>query len=175
MSNLGNALTLVGGPDEAEAYCRQALRLKPDFADAYHNLGISFGTDGAIERALEFNGEALRLNPDHVGTAQLPGDVAAANGRLHGWEEYEWRWKKTKVKPHNFPQPLWDGSSFEGRTILIHTEQGLGDTLQFIRYARLVKRHGGTVILECPTALGPLLAGCAGIDRLIARGAPLTL
>jgi hypothetical protein len=90
-----------------------------------------------------------------------------------GWEEYEWRWKKAKVTPRDFPQPLWDSSALEGRTILIHTEQGLGDTLQFIRYVPLVKQRGGTVIVECPASLGQLLASCAGIDRLIASGAPL--
>ena len=174
LSNLGNALTLTGRPDEGEAYCRQALRLKPDFADAYHNLGITFGARGEIERALVFNAEALRLNPDHVGARNCQAMWRLQMGDFaRGWEEYEWRWKKPKVKPRDFPQPLWDGSPLEGRTILIHTEQGLGDTLQFIRYAPLVKQRGGTVIVECPTALGQLLAGCTGIDRLIARGAPL--
>jgi tetratricopeptide (TPR) repeat protein len=173
LSNLGNALTLVGRPDEGEAYCRQALRLKPDFADAYHNLGITFGARGAIERALEFNAEALRLSPDHVGARNCQAMWRLQMGDFaRGWEDYEWRWKKAKVTPREFTQPLWDGSPLEGRTILIHTEQGLGDTLQFIRYAPLIKRRGGTLIVECPTALGPLLAGCAGIDRLIARGAP---
>jgi tetratricopeptide (TPR) repeat protein len=173
LSNLSNALTLTGRPDEGEAYCRQALRLKPDFADAYHNLGITFGARGEIARALVFNAETLRLNPDHVGARNCQamwwlqmGDFA------RGWEEYEWRWKKAKVPPRDFPQPLWDGSSLEGRTVLIHTEQGLGDTLQFIRYAPMVKQRGGTVIVESPIALGQLLASCTGIDRLIARGAP---
>jgi tetratricopeptide (TPR) repeat protein len=174
LSNLGNALTLIGRPDEGEAYCRQALRLKPDFADAYHNLGITFGARGDIERALVFNAEALRLNPDHIGAHNCQAMWRLQMGDFaRGWEEYEWRWKKAKVTRRDFPQPLWDGSRLEGRTILIHTEQGLGDTFQFIRYAPLVKQHGGTVILECPTALGPLLASCMGIDRLIARGAPL--
>ncbi|HEY7158656.1 MAG TPA: DUF6165 family protein [Gemmataceae bacterium] len=176
LSNLGNALTLAGRPDEAEAACRQALRLKPDFADAYHNLGISLAARGEIEQALAINAQALRLKPDHVGARNCQsmwwlqmGDFA------RGWEEYEWRWKKAKVPPRDFPQPLWDGSPLEGRTLLLHTEQGLGDTLQFIRYAPLVKQRGGTVIVECPTALGQLLARCSGIDRLIARGAPLPI
>jgi hypothetical protein len=150
------------------------LRLKPDFADAYHNLGITFGARGAIERALVFNAEALRLNPDHVGARNCQSLWRLQMGDFaRGWDEYEWRWKKAKVTPRDFPQPFWDGSPLEGRTILIHTEQGLGDTLQFIRYVPLVKQRGGTVIVECPTALGPLLASCAGIDRLIAWGAPL--
>jgi tetratricopeptide (TPR) repeat protein len=174
LSNMGNALTLSGRPHEGEACCRQALRLKPEFADAYHNLGITLGARGDMERALAFNAEALRLNPDHVGAHNCQALWRLQLGDFErGWEEYEWRWKKAKVTPRDFPQPPWDGSPLEGRTILVHTEQGLGDTLQFIRYAPMVKQRGGTVIVECPTALGPLLARCAGIDRLVAWGAPL--
>ena len=73
----------------------------------------------------------------------------------------------------SFSQPLWDGSSLAGRTILLHAEQGLGDTIQFIRYAPLVKRRGGTVILECQPALLRLLQSCAGVDRLLAQGSSL--
>jgi tetratricopeptide (TPR) repeat protein len=174
LSNLGNALTLSGRPDESERCCRQALRLKPDFADAYHNLGIALGAQGEIEQALAANAEALRLNPDHVGARNCQAMWRLQMGDFaRGWEEYEWRWKKPNMLPRNFPQPLWDGSSLEGRTILIHAEQGLGDTIQFIRYAPVAKRRGGTVIVECQPALCQLLAGCSGIDRLIAQGSPL--
>ena len=72
-----------------------------------------------------------------------------------------------------FAQPMWDGSALEGRRILLHAEQGLGDTLQFVRYAPLVRQRGGFVILECQQTLLRLLAGASGIDRLIARGHPL--
>ncbi len=89
-----------------------------------------------------------------------------------GWPEYEWRWQAGCV-PRAFPQPRWDGSPLEGRTILLHAEQGLGDTLQFVRYARLVHERGGTVIVECQPALVRLLASCPGIDRVVARDEPL--
>jgi tetratricopeptide (TPR) repeat protein len=174
LSNLGNALTLTGRPDEAEAYCRQALRLKPDFADAYHNLGIALSTRGEIEQALQANAQALRLNPDHIGARNCQAMWRLQMGDFtRGWEEYEWRWKKANVSPRTFPQPLWDGSPLDGRAILIHAEQGLGDTLQFLRYVPLVKRRGATVLFECQPALRQLLAGCPGIDRLVPRGEPL--
>ncbi|HEY7308161.1 MAG TPA: DUF6165 family protein [Gemmataceae bacterium] len=174
LSNLGNALTLTGRPDEAETYCRQALRLKPDFADAYHNLGIALGARGEIAQALKANAHALRLNPEHIGAHNCQAMWRLQMGDLaRGWEEYEWRWKKPKISSRTFSQPLWDGSPLDGRTILIHAEQGLGDTLQFIRYAALVKRRGATVIVECQPALTQLLAGCPGIDRLVPRGAAL--
>jgi hypothetical protein len=75
--------------------------------------------------------------------------------------------------PCSFPQPLWDGSPLAGRTILLHVEQGLGDTLQFIRYAPLVKALGGTVIFGCPEPLVGLLAGAPGIDSLVLPEDPL--
>ena len=88
---------------------------------------------------------------------------------LRGWTEAEWRWRRHDFPPRPFAQPLWDGSPLARRTILLHAEQGLGDTLQFIRYVPLVKERGGRVIVECQPALLSLLAGCAGIDRLVAR------
>jgi hypothetical protein len=87
-----------------------------------------------------------------------------------GWAEYQWRWKTKQAPQRGFSQPLWDGQPLEGRTILLHAEQGLGDTIQFVRYAALVKRLGGTVVLECPKPLLPLLATFAGIDQLVGQG-----
>lgn len=75
--------------------------------------------------------------------------------------------------PRAFCQPAWDGSPLDGRRILLYAEQGLGDTIQFVRYARPVQERGGVVILECQPALRRLLAGCPGVDRLVPHGAPL--
>ncbi len=90
-----------------------------------------------------------------------------------GWPEYEWRRRLPSIVWRHFDQPLWDGSRLEGRTILLHAEQGLGDTLQFIRYAPLVKERGGTVIVECQPSLVRLLAGTSGVDQLVAQRAPV--
>jgi hypothetical protein len=87
-----------------------------------------------------------------------------------GWAEYQWRWKAEQCQWRDFSQPLWDGRPLEGRTILLHAEQGLGDTIQFVRYAALVKQRGGGVVVECPTPLLSLLASCERIDRLMGRG-----
>src|SRR5205085_2009569 len=67
----------------------------------------------------------------------------------------------------------WDGSPLEGQRILLYAEQGLGDTLQFVRYAPLVKQRGGTVLVECPASLVPLLSSCPGIDRAVAKDSTL--
>ena len=92
-----------------------------------------------------------------------------------GWAEYEWRWKtkEQSFQRRSFSQPLWDGQALAGRTILLHAEQGLGDTIQFVRYVPLVKERGGRVVVECQPPLLPLLADCPGIDEIVAKGNPL--
>jgi ADP-heptose:LPS heptosyltransferase len=91
----------------------------------------------------------------------------------HGWPEYEWRWRRPKSPPRRLPQPRWDGAPLAGKTLLVYMEQGLGDMLQFIRYAPLLKAQGANVLVECPAFLHPLLSRCPGIDRLLAEGSPL--
>jgi hypothetical protein len=88
----------------------------------------------------------------------------------HGWTDFDLRLTQPGIDRHDFVQPLWDGSALKGRTILLYAEQGLGDTLQFIRYAPLVKQGDATVIVECQPNLVPLLRSFAGIDHLLARG-----
>ena len=90
-----------------------------------------------------------------------------------GWAEYEWRFTEDDIPHPSFSQPLWDGSELHGKTILLHAEQGLGDTLQFIRYAALVKQRCGRVVVECQSPIMRLVATVAGIDHLVARGADL--
>ncbi len=175
-NNLGIALQDQGQLAEAVAQYQEALRLKPDYAEAHLNLGNALKDQGQLTEAVAQYQEALRLKPDyaeaHWNRAMawlLAGDFE------RGWPEFQWRWqcKDLISSKRSFSQPLWDGSSLAGRTILLHAEQGLGDTIQFIRYAPLVKRRGGTVVLECQPALLPLLQSCAGVDRLLAQGSSL--
>jgi hypothetical protein len=90
-----------------------------------------------------------------------------------GWKEYEWRWKRKQAVKRAFRHPRWDGSALEARTILLWCEQGLGDAIQFVRYAPLAKARGGSVVLECPPFMVPLFSTCAGIDALVAEGSAL--
>jgi Flp pilus assembly protein TadD len=175
-SGLGIALARQERHEEAVALQRRALELRPNYAEAYHNLGISLLKVGQPEAAIAAHREALRLKPD---LAESHGSLAVAylvTGRFaEGWPEYEWRWRckmfAGSVRP--FREPRWDGSPLDGRTILVHTEQGLGDILQFVRYLPLVKARGGTVLLECPATVQRLLGPCRGIDRLLSQKAPL--
>ena len=173
-SNLAHAFTLLGEPNEAEGCCRTAVRLRAEFPDAHHNLAIALAAQGRFSEALAANAEALRLRPEHPGARNCRALWWLQAGDFErGWPEYEWRWRIRGVSRRQFKQPQWDGSPFPGRTVLIHAEQALGDTLQFIRYAPLVKERGGTVVVECQPPLLPLLRRCRGIDSLVARGSAL--
>jgi tetratricopeptide (TPR) repeat protein len=176
LNNLGNALFELDVHDEeAITNLQQALRLRPDYADAYHNLGHVLVKVGRLDDAVACYAEAIRLEPNLAPAHRSRASAWLLTGDFeHGWPEFEWRWGGTDgpVRP-SFAQPLWDGSALEGRTILLYAEQGLGDYLQFIRYAPLVKAQGGTVVAQCYFKLLPVVATCPGIDRLLATGSAL--
>lgn len=173
-NSLGHALQSgPGALDEAIKQYRQAVTLNPDFAEAWNNLGVAVAIRSP-EAAVEHYRQAIALRPDfaeahfNLSLVQLlTGDLSA------GWKGYEWRWKCGDKHPRAFPQPPWDGADLAGRTILLHAEQGFGDTLQFIRYAALVKRRGGRVILECQPELVRLLRTLPDAEQVIAAGSPL--
>lgn len=173
--NLGNALRDLERPGEAVAELERAGAQAPDHAVVQMNLGCALHDLGRLEAAAARHRRALALAPDHpeahwnLGQALLlQGDLAA------GWTEYEWRTVTANGPRRTFERPPWDGGDLTGRTILLHAEQGLGDTLQFIRYAPLVKARGAAaVIVESPPALTALLRGVDGVDRLVPTGAAL--
>jgi tetratricopeptide (TPR) repeat protein len=169
--NLGVALQDQGRLAEAVACYQRAIELKPDFAEAHCNLGVAWKEQGKFDDALACCRRALQLNPryadGHLNQALLwllHGDLA------NGWEEYEWRWQAKQRLAPEFQRQAWDGAPLAGKTILLIAEQGLGDTMQFVRYAPLVKRLGATVILHCQKPLLRLMASCPGIDRLAGPG-----
>jgi tetratricopeptide (TPR) repeat protein len=168
LGNLGNVLLEQGKPEEALQRYQEALRLKPDYHDAHFNSGQADLTQGRMDEALTKFDRALAGRTDypeaHMGRAVT---WLMLGNYEQGWKEYEWRWKTKEFSPLPYTQPVWDGTPLQGRTILVHAEQGLGDTIQLIRYAPLVKQAGGTVIVACPKALRRLFAPCAGIDRLV--------
>jgi hypothetical protein len=115
--------------------------------------------------------EGVRLKP---GDAEIHLNRAlcllAMGDYERGWLEYEWRWKLKKAAPRPYPQPAWDGTPLPEGTVVLWAEQGMGDILQFVRYAPLVKERVGTVLLDCPGALRGLLMSCPGIDALVGGG-----
>jgi Flp pilus assembly protein TadD len=174
LTNLGTVLMEQGRPGEAEACYRRVLPLRPDNPELLNGLGCALAAQARPAEAEACFQEVVRLAPDHAEGHRNLAIALLAQGRFErGWVEYEWRWRCPDYPKRALPQPPWDGSPLGGRTILLHAEQGLGDTLHFIRYAPLVKQRGGTVVVACPRPLARLLAGCAGIDRVVGQGEPL--
>ena len=173
-NNHGIALVRHDRLEEAAALFRKTLQLKPNYVKARSNLGNVVRDLGQFDEALECYDEALRLQPDYPDAYRNRALVYLIQGDFEqGWRDYEWRWRCQDVPPRPFRQPVWDGSPLAGRTILLHAEQGMGDTLQFIRYASLVRERGGRVHVECQQPLVRLVATCPGVERVLARGSEL--
>ncbi|MGE3778429.1 MAG: tetratricopeptide repeat protein, partial [Pirellulaceae bacterium] len=170
--NLGYLHARAGRLDEAVRCYRRALRCKPDYVEAHNNLGIVYDRQRRFEEAIECFRNAIRFNPNYEGAHYNLGLMYLRQGDWEqGWPEYEWRLRFKDRAARSLSHPQWDGSPLKGKTILLRTEQGLGDTIQFVRYAVEVKNRGGHVIVECPATLIPLLSTCRGIDQFIATGA----
>lgn len=174
--NRGNALLELGRWAEAIVCYREALRLMPSFAEGYVTIATALQALRKPYEAMASCHRALAIDPD---CAEAHWNLALALLQVgefdQGWQEFEWRWKKRGFtsNPRIFPQPLWDGASLANRTILVHAEQGFGDTFQFARYLPLLAAQGGTVIVECPESQKSLLAGMPGVTHAVAAGESL--
>ena len=174
LNNLGNALLRLRRPADAVAAYDRALALKPDYVEALVNRGRALVELRQVGDAIAEFDRAIALDPGY-GDAWwnkslallLGGDFAA------GWELYEWRWKLDAFAHlrREHPQPLWVGAEpLAGRSILLHGEQGLGDAIQFCRYAPMVARLGAKVVLEVQRPLVPLMKSLAGVETVVAAG-----
>ncbi|RKP46086.1 tetratricopeptide repeat protein [Trinickia fusca] len=176
-SNRGNALSDLNRPLDAQASYERALSLSREFTDAWNNLGLTYVDLNRHADALASYDKALALAPDAAETHWNRALCLLQMGEFEaGWREYEWRWARARIKAGKraFDQPLWLGDTpLEGKTILLHAEQGLGDTLQFCRYASLVAQQGARVVLEVQPELIRLLANLEGVDLLVEAGQPL--
>jgi hypothetical protein len=163
-----------GRLEEAESSYHRVLELAPEYVNAHNNLGHALYEQGRYDEAGACFRRALELNPNHAEAHGNLSHLLLLKGDFEpGWREYEWRWKSRDLRPREFEQPRWDGGPLAGKTILLHAEQGLGDTIQFVRYATVVKSMGAEVLMECPLPLKSLLTSCSGIDRLIGFGEAL--
>ena len=176
-SNRANALSDLNRPQDAQQSYQRALDFAPAFTDAWNNLGLTLVDLNQHEQALQSYERALTLSPEFAEAHWNESLCLLQLGRLaEGWQKYEWRWKRNRIKASQrvFEQPLWLGDfPIDGKTILLHAEQGLGDTLQFCRYAALVSGLGAKVILEVPSELIRLLTNLDGVTQLIEQGQPL--
>jgi tetratricopeptide (TPR) repeat protein len=167
LNNLGFVLHCLDHVNEAIACFRQALALKPKYPDALSGLGNALLDVREIEKAFACQYRALELDPAYKnGHGNLARALLITGTLAEGWQEYAWRSQlgaKT-LTSSGLETPCWDGSPLAGKTILLKAEQGLGDQIQFIRYAPLVQANGGVVLAECDHALKQLFQSCPGLD-----------
>ena len=170
-NNMGRALKECGRLGEAMENYEKAIDLNPRLAEAYNNLGLLHRAQGQYDQAIESCQKAIQLKPEYANAHWNYSLALLSCGRFgEGWEEYQWR-RKAKLgailDAQREKPASWDGSPFAGKRLLIRYEQGMGDNLQFIRYAPIVKARGGTVIFETLRPLLALLEGFEGIDELV--------
>ena len=173
--NKGIALATNCMVYEAAEWLRKGIELQPDFAEAHNTLGHALSASGQFDEALVEFERAIQLKKDYADPNWNRSLLWLLLGDFErGWPAVEWRWKCRSIRQlPAINRPRWDGTPLPGKTVLLHAEQGLGDTLHFIRYAPLVKARVGKVIIQCQGTLIPLLARCDGIDQLVAWGAPV--
>lgn len=173
LCNLGTVLHEQGRSDEAIELFERALRANPAAADTYNNLGNALHQTGHSDRALDCYRKSLQLAPDfpdaHHNLAIL---YLGKEQFAEGWNEYAWRLKCQHIPSRPFTQPLWQGEPLAGRTLLLHAEQGLGDTLQMLRYAPQARERGGRVLLEVQPQLVPLVR-VSGFSDVLPGGGEL--
>ncbi len=175
--NAGIACKNLCRLQEALAWFERTVALQPQHGGALQNLGATCYELGQIDEAEHRYRQALALQPDNAEVRYNLSLIALAQGDYaRGWEEFEWRWQGAESSRRNrreFSCPQWRGEDIRGQTILLHAEQGLGDTLQFCRYAPLLAARGARVLLECQPSLVRLLASLPGVGRIVPAGQPL--
>jgi tetratricopeptide (TPR) repeat protein len=171
-NNLALALAEIGQTDDAIRASRTAVKLNSNYAGGWNTLGNLLAQQGEYEDAAAAFRRAIQLNPDYALAHWNLSFIPLIRGDLEtGWAEHEWR-KKTNVesRPQEFAQPEWNGEDLNGQTILIHTEQGFGDTIQFVRYLPMVAARGARVILRCPVELDSLLRRSMPMAEVVSGG-----
>ncbi len=162
--------------EHAFNYYKKACVLDKNCYESFHNVGIMLSEQGNTKKAIDYFNRALEIDPDSVGAHFCLGTVYLKRGDFkRGWAGYEWRNKKKWKSKILVPNPYssitqWDGSDLRGKKILLHSEQAFGDTFQFVRFARVAKERGGTVIVQVQKPLVEIISLCPYIDQVIAHG-----
>ena len=169
--NLGKCLSDQNRYPEAIACYQKALQINPNYHKACNNLAKIYQDMGVNHKAIFWFQKALQIKPDYAEAQfNLATVYLLTENFQEGWNAYEWRFKRREWKrtyPHRYDKPRWNGESFVGRRLYVHSEQGFGDILQFVRYLPWVKARGGTVIFETRQALSGLFKNMPEIDELV--------
>lgn len=179
LQNLGRAYSDTGDAAKGLDCLQRALRAAPKRAEAWGNVAVALRRRGEIDAALAHYAAAIEVEPDDARTRYHHALTLLLAGEFdRGWREHEHRMNVESFPiRRDFPaHTRWNGGPLAGQSLLLHAEQGLGDTLQFVRYAALIGlnglAHGGRITLMVQPALVPLVTGVAGVDRVVGSDAP---
>lgn len=176
LQNLGNVLREANRSDEAVPLFKRLVELQPGSTTAHGELGGVLRDTGAFDESIRSFRSAIEIEPANATAhAGLAMSLLSRGDLPEGFAEYEWRWQIPPLAPVKpvLAQPLWDGTPLAGKRILLHAEQGFGDSIQFARFIPLVGALGGRVIVAAPPELKRLLKSLSGIETIIARGEPI--
>jgi len=172
--NLGKATEALGNREGAIALYHRALQLNPNLAEAHNNLGDLYRDQNQMAAAINHYQQAIALNPT---LAEAHSNLGMAFLRIGDWKQgfegYEWRWRCSTSSVFGCTGSPWDGSNLSGKTILLLSEQGFGDAIQFVRYVPLIRAQADRVILQCAQPLVRLFSTLAGLDEVISDGSAL--
>ncbi|MGA2232943.1 MAG: tetratricopeptide repeat protein [Tepidisphaeraceae bacterium] len=169
-NDLGMRSLNKGQVDEAVKELSQATILDPGFAAAWMNLGIAQMRQGMVHESLSSFRTCISLEPGRAEAHwNYSGALLAVGDWIQGWREYEWRIRCPEFREgiRAFDRPVWQGENLRNRTILLHDEQGYGDTIQFMTYAPLLADRGAYIIVLCDKAMERLLRGVAGVKQVL--------
>jgi hypothetical protein len=174
--SLGAALDARGRIPESMIAYRECLARCPGSLKAWHRLGVAHLKRRELHDAVRAFNRALELDPQHPAThIDLGRTWHLLGDPIRGWQELAWLCPPAELKWRSFEQPLWQGTPLDGRTLLLWTRpgSGLGDAIQFLRYATHARAHGAVVLVEVQRELVPLVERMEGVHRVVARGEPL--
>lgn len=152
----------------AEKYYKKAIELFPYYEKSYNNLSILLKETGKINEAIYYAEQSIKIKPDYaIGHFNLASLLLLNGDYENGFREYEWRFKATgKINPV-MNKPFWKGQDIYNKTLLIHAEQGMGDTIQFCRYISLIDKKNAKIVFSCHPELTELLKDLKGLDEII--------
>lgn len=172
MMDLANVYNMLDQYENALEWYQCIIQKNANAFSALYNFGFTLKKMGKLDRALEIYQQVLAKKPDYAPVHFSLSSIYLTLGDLEkGWAEYEWRWKAYSENPKKSNAPEWKGESLDGKSILIYAEQGLGDTLQFIRYLKLLKEKypDSRLVFETQASLTSLLKIQPYIDQVIPR------
>jgi tetratricopeptide (TPR) repeat protein len=177
LTNLGLAWQYLSEVEKATACFEGAVAANPKFAPAQAGLGYMYARRARHAEALEHYDQALLLDATSAITHANRALSLEALGLLEeAWKESEWRYSiptASSFYPYRYTKPKWKGERLQGRTLLVHREQGFGDVIQYLRFLPLLARLDGRVKFECPTALLPLVSSMPGLEAIPAQSRPV--